>query len=253
MPYMVTGDADRPNRTTGRRLPIPLLLAEQLPELGDHARPPHRPAAGIRQLTHVDGSGHVGVPVTEQERDLIDSLAGQECPTRDGVAEAVHRGQLTVSDRQELATLALPVKRREGRGAFFVDGVALGNSQGSSDVPLPERPTGLRSEYEVVGLVERAHEFVPDEHECKLPRNRHRPRGSVRLGRSALAVPVDLPRELNLGVIDVIEPNVCPGQSKQLRDARARECREREEGSPRLLRRCDRLLELSALEDPAPL
>jgi hypothetical protein len=42
-------------------------------ELGDHPRPAHRPATGIRDLTHIDSTGHVGVAVTEQECDLVNA------------------------------------------------------------------------------------------------------------------------------------------------------------------------------------
>ena len=47
----------------------------------------------------------------------------------------------------------------------------------------------------------------------ELPRGRHRPRGSVRLGRLALPAAVDLPCELDLCVIEISDPDVRPGQS----------------------------------------
>jgi len=51
-----------------------------------------------------------------------------------------------------------------------------------------------------------------------------------------VAAPIDLPCELNLGIVYVIEPNVCPRQREQLRDSCTRQRRERKEGAPRLLR-----------------
>jgi len=41
----------------------------------------------------------VGVAMTEEERDLINALAGQQGSACDGVPEAMHRGQLAVMDR----------------------------------------------------------------------------------------------------------------------------------------------------------
>jgi hypothetical protein len=55
-------------------------------ELGDHSRPAHRPTPRVGQFADVDRAGHVGVAMTEQERNLVDALAGEQRPTRDGVS-----------------------------------------------------------------------------------------------------------------------------------------------------------------------
>ena len=45
-------------------------------ELGGHPRSAHRPPTRVCDLAHVHGTGHVGVTMTEQERDLVHALAG---------------------------------------------------------------------------------------------------------------------------------------------------------------------------------
>ncbi len=209
---MVTrGPGRQPARRPGPRHEP--AIAGTVPKLGDHPRSPHRPPPRVRQLADIDSPGDGGISVAQQERDLIHALTRQERTTGHRMPEAMYRRQLTVSDWHGLGALISLMQDRERRGSIGVDRVALRASKGSTHVALPERPTRARNENVVAGPIERRRKLVPDEHCRKLPRNRNSPRGSVCLGWSALPVPVDLPGELDLGVVDVIEPNVRPRQS----------------------------------------
>lgn len=70
----------------------------------------------------------------------------------------------------------------------------------------------------VVRSAELRRELVSDEQGGKLARNWNCPRGSIRLGGSALTLPVDLPCELDLGIVHVAESHLGPRQGQQLRD-----------------------------------
>ncbi len=48
--------------------------------LGGHAGAPHVAAAGVGDLADVNDASDCGVPVSEQERDLVDGLAGEQRP-----------------------------------------------------------------------------------------------------------------------------------------------------------------------------
>jgi hypothetical protein len=61
------------------------LNAENVAELGDHARAAHRPSPSVGQLSDVDGAGHVRVAMSEEECDLVDALPREEPPADDGV------------------------------------------------------------------------------------------------------------------------------------------------------------------------
>ena len=61
---------------------------------------------------------------------------------------------------------------------------------------------------------------------------------------------VDLPREFDLGVVDVFQTHVGPGQPEKLGHPSAGERGQSEQRPPRLVGCGDRLLELSAFEDP---
>ena len=67
------------------------------------------------------------------------------------------------------------------------------------------------------------------------------------------AVAADLPAELDLCLIHVVDPHVGPGQAAQLRDPRARERRDDEQRPKRLVGGSDRLFERLADEDRATL
>lgn len=55
-------------------------------------------------------------------------------------------------------------------------------------------------------------------------------------------------RELDLGVLNIVDSDVRPGESKQFGEARAGECGDGEESTVRLLGGGDRLLEFPMLE-----
>ena len=61
-------------------------LKSRAAELCHHPRPAHRPPPGIRDLAHVNSTGHVGLAVTKQERDLVHALPGEQRPRGHGVA-----------------------------------------------------------------------------------------------------------------------------------------------------------------------
>lgn len=79
------------------------LRLQDLAELREHPRTPHRAAPSVRQLPDVHRAGHVRVTMAEEKRDLIDAFAREQRPTRHGVSEAMHRRQLTVSNGSGLA------------------------------------------------------------------------------------------------------------------------------------------------------
>jgi hypothetical protein len=53
------------------------LLLQQVAVLRGHPGPTHAAATGVCELSHVHHSGNVGVAMTEEERDLVNALAGQ--------------------------------------------------------------------------------------------------------------------------------------------------------------------------------
>jgi len=62
---------------------------------------------------------------------------------------------------------------------------------------------------------------VPSEDQRELAGDRHRAGGAVGLGRAAVAVPVDLEAERDLGLVEVVEGDVRPGEAAQFGDAGA--------------------------------
>jgi hypothetical protein len=75
---------------------------------------------------------------------------------------------------------------------------------------------------------------VPAEDQRELPGDRHGASGAVGLGRPAVAVPVDLEAEHDLGVVYVINVDVAPRESAQFREASASQRGDREQGAVRL-------------------
>ncbi len=63
-------------------------------------------------------------------------------------------------------------------------------------------------------------------------------------------MPVHLDRELDLGVLELVDADPVPGQTEQLRKSGAGQGGNREERAVRLVGGDDGLLELVALEDP---
>jgi hypothetical protein len=94
---------------------------------------------------------------------------------------------------------------------------------------------------------------MADKDQRELARDRDDARGAVRLGWLALPVAIDLPGEVELSLVCVLQADVAPGECQEFGDPGTRERRDCEERAPRLLRRHDCLLELRTLEDPAPL
>jgi hypothetical protein len=72
--------------------------------------------------------------MTEKESNLVNALAGKQCPARDGMPEALHRRQLSVRDPR----IAL-VKHRKGGAAEIIGRVALRGPQSAADVGLANR------------------------------------------------------------------------------------------------------------------
>ena len=113
-------------------------------------------------------------------------------------------------NRHGLPFRAALVEHRERRLAVLIDRLRLGESQRAADVPLAQGTTSARREHEVIRLREPGRQLVTDKHQRELPRDRDRPRRSIRLRRTSLPVAVHLPREFDLGVIDVFQADVGP-------------------------------------------
>ena len=56
-------------------------------ELSGHVGPPHQASAGVGDLSHVDGPCDGPVAMAEEERHLINALAGEQCARRNCVPE----------------------------------------------------------------------------------------------------------------------------------------------------------------------
>lgn len=70
---------------------------------------------------------------------------------------------------------------------------------------------------------------MPGEDQRELARDRHRAGGAVGFNRPAVAVTADLKAERDLGVVEVVEANVRPHESAQLRDPGAGQGGDREQ------------------------
>jgi hypothetical protein len=145
------------------------------------------------------------------------------------------------------------VENREGRRAVVARGLGLGNPQRSHHVALPERPTGSRREDVILATGVPRPALVPGEHRRKLAWDRHRPRRAVGLGRLPIPLTIDLPADLDLGIVEVRDPHVSPGEAEQLRQARTCQGGDGEQGPVGLVGCTDRLLELPPLEHTPPL
>ncbi len=60
-------------------------------------------------------------------------------------------------------------------------------------------------------------------------------------------MPIDLERELDLGVLDFVDADVQPSEREQLRETGTRQRSEREQRAKRFVGRSDRLLKLARL------
>jgi hypothetical protein len=159
------------------------------------------------------------------------------------VAEGVHRRKRAARNRHGSSVSVSLVKDPERRSTVHVDCSALRLPQGTRHVALLESLTGPRSEHEVGrGAVLRG-KPVPADDERELSWDRHRPRGGVRLRRPPVAVPVHLPAELDLGVL---ESSIRTSAQVRPHSSEIRAAVSAATGS-------DRLLELLSGEDGSPL
>lgn len=125
--------------------------------------------------------------------------------------------------------------------------------QSTPDVPLLQRPAGARREDEVGRRARLRGELVPHQHEAEFSRDRRGPCGAVGLRWSSIPAPVDLPAELDLGLVKIVDPHIGPGQSAKLRDSSACKSCDRKQRPERFARGRNRLLELLAVEDRSAL
>lgn len=102
----------------------------------------------------------------------------------------------------------------EGGSASLVGRLDLSRPECSADVPLAERAPRPRAEHEVVrGRVSRP-QLVLVEDPRELLGDRHGTRGSVRLRGCEVPVPVDLPGELDFGVVLLISLDLLPHEAE---------------------------------------
>ena len=153
--------------------------------------------------------------MSEKERDLVHALSGEKRAARHGVPKAVHGGQLAVSHGDRTTCLVGLVKDGKRRPSKVIHRVALSVAKRSTDVPLPQRTAESGREDEMIRLGETRRELVTHEDHCQLLRDRHCPRRTVRLRGPALAFAIDLPRELDLRVVEVLQANIRPGDREQ--------------------------------------
>jgi hypothetical protein len=190
--------------------------------------------------------------MTEQECDLVDALTGKESTTRDCVPEAVHGWHRTVRDGDWFATVIGLVQHGECGPSLLVDGPPLSKPERPTHVSLPKRPAGSRAEDIVVRLRFWRCQLVLDQGHRKLTRDRNGARRPIRLRRLPHPMPINLGRELDVRVIEVVKTHVLPREAKQLRPTSTSQCCEREQRSVWLGSRLDRLLQLLAFEDASP-
>jgi hypothetical protein len=193
-----------------------VLGAEEVVELGDHSGATHGASARVGQLSHVDRAGHIGVAMSEHEGDLIHAFASKQGAACDRVTEAVHRRQHSMRNCDRIPVLVHGVQGWEGRVTVVVDGFDLSSTQGASDVALTERAARTRREHEAVRANEGRHVSVRGKKPCQLRWNRDRSRRAVSLGRGEVSASINLMSELDLGVVDVVDPEVRPGESQKL-------------------------------------
>ncbi len=102
--------------------------------------------------------------MTQQERDLVDTLAGQKRPRRDGVPERVHRWQLAARHTDRRPLLVDLMKDRKRWQSTRRDRPLLRVTQGSRDVPLTQRPAATGREHERLGPTVDGGELVASKH-----------------------------------------------------------------------------------------
>jgi hypothetical protein len=90
--------------------------------------------------------------VSQEERDLINTLAGQEAARSDCVSEGMHRWQDAARDSSRLPFVVQLVKDWVDGPAVAIDSALLRLAQRPSDVALLQRPSGSRREHEAVRI-----------------------------------------------------------------------------------------------------
>jgi hypothetical protein len=150
--------------------------------------------------------------VAEKECHLVNTLAGQQRPAGNGVAEAMHRGQRTVRHQDRLTEPVALVQDGERGASVAVDRFLLRLAESASDVALPERPTGACGEHEVLRVAVFRAVLVATQDRRQFSRDRNGSHGAVRLGGPDIAVAIDLACELHLGILQVRDPHVRPSK-----------------------------------------
>jgi hypothetical protein len=85
--------------------------------------------------------------MAEQEGDFIDALPGEQSRRGQRVPERVDRGARLLSARDRFVVGARVVQDREGWLTSLIRFALLRFAEGASDIALPERAAGPRSEH----------------------------------------------------------------------------------------------------------
>jgi hypothetical protein len=231
----------------------PDLLLQQIAVRREHSRRAHAATTRVRKLSNAHRPGHVGVAMAEEERDLVNALAGQQSSARDGMPEAMHRGEISVPHLDSPAAIVVRMKNREGGMAGVVGRLPLCLPKRPRHIPLPEWPAGPRAEHEVGRLGESRRELVMSGHQGQLARDRHCSCRSVRLRRVSAAVTVDLATELELGLFEIAKSRIRQVNASSSERRAPVRGRDGEQRPVRLPRGPDGLLQFATLEDPPAL
>lgn len=187
--------------------------------------------------------------MTEEERDLVHTLPGEQRSGGHGVSERMHRGKRPARNRYSLTVLVELVEDRERRRSIQSGSAALCLAQRPGHVALLDRMARACCENKARVVAVPRRQPVPRENDGQLPRNGNGPRRTVGLGGPAIAVSVHLPPELDLCVIGIVDADISPGQGAELGNARTRQGSDGEQRPERLVGGSDRLLELFGHED----
>src|SRR5450755_189402 len=161
----------------------------------------------------------------------------------------MHRRQDAARGGNRLPLVIQLAKDRVHLLAVPVDRALLRLAQSPGHVALLERPASSRREHETIWAGLHHPELVPRQHNGELPRYWHRPRRTIRLCWPAIAMPVHLPPELDLGLVQLGDTNIGPRQPAQLGDPRTGQCRHSEQDPEWLVRARNRPLQLLTDED----
>jgi hypothetical protein len=115
------------------------------------------------------------------------------------------------------------VQDGEGRPPELIDRIALRGAKCSADVALAQRSASPSREDEVLRPGEARGKLVTKEDHRQFPGYRDSPRRPICLGRPALSLAIDLPCEVDLRIIEIIQTKIRPSDREQFRDTRTRE------------------------------